>query len=95
MLAAAATAAAAAAIATTTAAADPLATTAEAASAARCYPRLHFRCCHPLLGHHCGIVVVMLCCHWLFLPSPEKASVGELSTDYIGLVESPFQHTCL
>jgi hypothetical protein len=32
------------------------------------------------LGHHCGVVVVMLCCHWVFLPSPETASVGELST---------------
>jgi hypothetical protein len=32
------------------------------------------------LGHHCGVVVVMLCCHWVFLQSPETASVEELST---------------
>jgi hypothetical protein len=32
------------------------------------------------LDHHCGIVVVRLCCHCFFLPSPETASVGELST---------------
>ncbi len=33
------------------------------------------------LGHHCGVVVVRLCCHhWFVLPSPETASVGELST---------------
>jgi hypothetical protein len=31
------------------------------------------------LGHHCGVVVVRLCCHCFFLPSPETASVGELS----------------
>jgi hypothetical protein len=32
------------------------------------------------LGHHCGVVVVRLCCLWFVLPSPETASVGELST---------------
>ncbi len=33
------------------------------------------------LRHHCGVVVVRLCCHhWFVLPSPETASVGELST---------------
>ncbi len=32
------------------------------------------------IGHQCGVVVVRLCCHhWFVLPSPETASVGELS----------------
>jgi hypothetical protein len=31
-------------------------------------------------GHHCGVVVVGLCCHCFFLQSPETASVEELCT---------------
>ncbi len=32
------------------------------------------------LSHHCGVIVVRLCCHhWFVEPSPETASVGELS----------------